>query len=74
MNARAQEPHQLNEFKSPGEPDEVTQAVRSAASDSASYISGATLVVDGGRAESKCGTWANRKADCLYGRRRTGGN
>jgi NAD(P)-dependent dehydrogenase (short-subunit alcohol dehydrogenase family) len=40
-----------------GEPEEVAQAVMFLASDLASFITGATLVVDGGQMASKYGTW-----------------
>jgi NAD(P)-dependent dehydrogenase (short-subunit alcohol dehydrogenase family) len=40
-----------------GEPDEVAQAVMFLASNLASYITGTTLVVDGGQMASKFGTW-----------------
>jgi NAD(P)-dependent dehydrogenase (short-subunit alcohol dehydrogenase family) len=40
-----------------GEPEEVAQAILFLASDLASYITGATLLVDGGQMASKFGTW-----------------
>jgi len=40
-----------------GEPEEVGQAVLFLASDLASFITGTTLVVDGGQMASKYGTW-----------------
>lgn len=40
-----------------GEPEEVAQAVLFLASDLASFITGTTLVVDGGQMASKYGTW-----------------
>ena len=40
-----------------GEPDEVAQAVVFLASDLASYITGTTLLVDGGQMASKFGAW-----------------
>lgn len=42
-----------------GEPLEVAQAVLFLASDLASYITGATLFVDGGQMASKFGTWSS---------------
>lgn len=51
-----------------GEPGEVAQAVLFLASDLASYITGATLLVDGGQMASKFGSW-DPKRDVFDGQR-----
>lgn len=51
-----------------GEPDEVAQAIVFLASGLASYITGATLFVDGGQMASKFGTWSDDTADFRDGR------
>jgi len=51
-----------------GEPDEVAQAIVFLASGLASYITGATLFVDGGQMASKFGTWSEDTAEFRDGR------
>ncbi len=51
-----------------GEPGEVAQAVLFLASDLASYITGAMLLVDGGQMASKFGSW-DSKRDIFDGQR-----
>lgn len=51
-----------------GEPGEVGNAIAFLASDLASYITGATLLVDGGQMAAKFGTWNEQTADFADGR------
>jgi NAD(P)-dependent dehydrogenase (short-subunit alcohol dehydrogenase family) len=51
-----------------GEPEEVAQAILFLASDLASYITGAALLVDGGQMASKFGTWG-KEGDTFDGQR-----
>ena len=46
-----------------GEPEEVAAAIAFLASDLASFISGATLFVDGGQMAAKYGTWTDEGAE-----------
>jgi NAD(P)-dependent dehydrogenase (short-subunit alcohol dehydrogenase family) len=51
-----------------GEPAEVAQACIFLASNLASFITGATLFIDGGQMASKFGTWTETTADFREGR------
>ena len=51
-----------------GEAEEVANASAFLASDMASFITGATLFVDGGQMAAKFGTWTEESADFRDGR------
>jgi NAD(P)-dependent dehydrogenase (short-subunit alcohol dehydrogenase family) len=51
-----------------GEPEEVAEASAFLASDLASYVTGATLFVDGGQMASKFGTWSDDTSHFAGGR------
>ena len=51
-----------------GEPEEVAWAIAFLASDLASYITGAALLVDGGQLAGKFGTWNEERAEFREGR------
>jgi len=50
-----------------GEPDEVAKAALFLASDLASYITGATMIVDGGQMAAKFGSWNEDRAEFVDG-------
>lgn len=51
-----------------GEPEEVAKAVAFLASDEASFITGAALLVDGGQMAAKFGTWSEERAEFVVDR------
>jgi len=51
-----------------GEPEEVANAIAFLASDLASFITGATLLVDGGQMSAKFGTWTDDTAEFVVER------
>jgi NAD(P)-dependent dehydrogenase (short-subunit alcohol dehydrogenase family) len=68
-NAHFTSPHLLKDYfrhiplGRGGDPQEVANAVAFLASDAASYITGAALLVDGGQMASKFGTWNEERAE-----------